>query len=98
MVITGFCLIDGSGGREISKAVATKVRMKQISADELDGYLSSGEPLDKAGAYAIQGIGAFLVEWITGSYSNVVGLPLAEVCEALKQIGVYPFARARGRS
>ena len=96
VVITGFCLIDGSSDREIARAVATEVKMKRISAAELEGYLSSGEPLDKAGAYAIQGTGAFLVEAITGSYSNVVGLPLAEVCEALKQLGVYPFADRGG--
>ncbi len=96
VVITGFCLIDGSSDREIARAVATEVKMKRISAAELEGYLSSGEPLDKAGAYAIQGTGAFLVEAITGSYSNVVGLPLAEVCEELKQLGVYPFADRGG--
>ena len=86
-VITGFCLVlpDGS---TISKAVCTDVDMRVSSEAELMGYIETGEPMDKAGAYAIQGIGTFLVTAIRGSYTNVVGLPLARVLEVLISWGV----------
>lgn len=87
-VITGFCLLNTEDNRVIKRAVTTKVKMKRITAAELKGYLSSGEPFDKAGAYAVQGVGAFLIESVQGSYSNVVGLPLAEVSEAFKELGI----------
>jgi septum formation protein len=56
-----------------------------LSSEEIDWYVQTGEPLDKAGAYAIQGKGAFCVKKISGSYTNVVGLPVTEVLEALKK-------------
>ena len=87
-VITGFCLLNTEDNRVIKRAVTTKVKMKRITPAELKGYLKSGEPLDKAGAYAVQGIGAFLIESVQGSYSNVVGLPLAEVSEAFRELGI----------
>lgn len=68
----------------IAFAVHTKVRMAPASATTLQRYVETGEPADKAGAYAIQGIGAFLIEAIAGSWSNVVGLPLAETITALR--------------
>ena len=68
----------------IAFAVHTKVRMAAASAATLQRYVETGEPADKAGAYAIQGIGAFLIESIEGSWSNVVGLPLAETITALR--------------
>lgn len=88
LVITGFCLLNPEDNRVIKKAITTKVKMKRFSPAELKGYLKSGEPLDKAGAYAVQGIGAFLIKSVQGSYSNVVGLPLAEVSEAFKELGI----------
>jgi septum formation protein len=63
------------------------VRFKELTAEEIAGYIATGEPLDKAGAYAIQGIGAFMVLGIEGSYTNVVGLPLCEVVEVLERLG-----------
>jgi septum formation protein len=63
----------------VARTVQTRVTMRSASADEIDAYARTGEGLDKAGAYAAQGIGAFLVERIEGSYSNVVGLPACEV-------------------
>ncbi|MBW2048786.1 MAG: septum formation protein Maf [Deltaproteobacteria bacterium] len=82
-VVTGFCLLNPEGEMSHSQAVTTTVRFKPISRKELDAYIITGEPFGKAGAYAIQGIGAFMVESISGSYSNVVGLPLCAVIEAL---------------
>jgi septum formation protein len=61
------------------------VLIKSLSDAEIDSYVRTGEPLDKAGAYAAQGIGSYMVERIEGSYANVVGLPIAEVVQALEQ-------------
>ena len=83
-VITGFCLIDGE--RTVTRHVETLVKIKEVTDEELEEYLRTGEPLDKAGAYAIQGVGAHLVERIEGSYTNVVGLPLTELKVALRDI------------
>lgn len=82
-VLTGYCICCQSAGRSISDAVKTEVQFKKLSMAEIDWYLNSGEPFDKAGAYAIQGIGTFLVRRINGSYTNVVGLPVCEVVEFL---------------
>ena len=81
-VITAFCLIR-SNGETVTQAVSTDVDMRTSGIVELKSYIATGESLDKAGAYAIQGIGTFLVTAIRGSYTNVVGLPLAKVLEVL---------------
>ena len=84
-VITSFCLINQSLKKALARSVYTRVTFKRFSRREIDWYLQTGEPLDKAGAYAIQGRGSFLVREIKGSYTNVVGLPLTEVLEALEK-------------
>jgi septum formation protein len=84
-VITSFCLINQSLKKALARSVYTRVTFKRFSRREIDWYLQTGEPLDKAGAYAIQGRGAFLVREIKGSYTNVVGLPVTEVLEALEK-------------
>jgi septum formation protein len=89
-VVSGYAVHDRDSGRTISGAVTTRVWFKELSAREIAGYLATGEPFDKAGAYAIQGIGAFMVTHIEGSYPNVVGLPLCEVLAALEQLGAPP--------
>jgi septum formation protein len=61
--------------------------MKTLTAAEIEWYVHTGEPLDKAGGYAIQGIGSFIVESIQGSYTNVVGLPICELIQMLTRIG-----------
>jgi septum formation protein len=87
-VITGFTVMDTRTGKTISNAVETAVDIKRLTEEEIEAYLKSGEPLDKAGAYAIQGLGAAIVERIEGDYSNVVGLPLCALSETLKEFGV----------
>ena len=89
-VVTGFAVHERTSGRMLSGAVVTRVWIKPLTAREIAGYLATGEPFDKAGAYAIQGHGAFMVPRIEGSYSNVVGLPLCEVLAALEQLGAPP--------
>lgn len=93
-VSTGFCILDPSGNIVHSEAVTTIVKFKDLSNNEIDGYIETGEPFDKAGSYAIQGIGAFMVESISGSYTNVVGLPICAVLKALISVGAlerFPF-------
>ena len=97
-VVTGFCILDPSGKIAHSEAVSTLVRFKRLRQEEIDAYISTGEPFGKAGSYAIQGVGAFMVESISGSYTNVVGLPVCAVIKALISTGALkafplPFAR-----
>ena len=84
-VLTGFCIRVGDAVH--SEVVSTTVSFRELSASEIDAYVASGEPHDKAGAYAIQGRGGAFVDRIEGSYTNVVGLPLREVLEALEALG-----------
>lgn len=94
-VITGYAVHDRLSGRTLSAAVTTRVYFKDLTTREIQGYIATGEPFDKAGAYAIQGIGAFMVPSIEGSYTNVVGLPLCEVIAALEELGaVELFGRS----
>jgi septum formation protein len=88
-VITGFTIIDTESNKAISKSVETKVYIKRLTPNEVDAYVKSGEPLDKAGAYAIQGLGSVIVEKIEGDYFNVMGLPLSALAESLKEFGVH---------
>ena len=86
----------GAGGQGIlaGRTVQTRVTLRSASATEVEAYARTGEGLDKAGAYAAQGIGSFLVEGVSGSYSNVVGLPACEVIvdlAALGLLGVFPI-------
>jgi len=85
-VISGYAVHDRDSGRTISAAVVTRVFFKKLTSREIEGYIATGEPFDKAGAYAIQGIGSFMVPRIEGSYTNVVGLPLCEVIAALEEL------------
>ncbi|MFA6500026.1 MAG: Maf family protein [Desulfurivibrionaceae bacterium] len=82
-VWTGFSLWRQTTGELCTKTVCTRVRFLKLTPELCRAYVRTGEPLDKAGAYGIQGKGCFLVPEITGSYTNVVGLPMAEVLEAL---------------
>ena len=86
-VITGFAVHDRSGEVTHAQVVSTKVFFKPLTLSEIDAYIATGCPFDKAGAYAIQGGAAYMVQSIEGSYSNVVGLPLCEVVEVLRGFG-----------
>jgi septum formation protein len=86
-VITGFSVIDALSDTDITTAVKTQVFFKELRDDEIHSYIASGCPFDKAGAYAIQGDAAHMIRKIEGSYTNVVGLPLCEVVEALRTLG-----------
>lgn len=85
-VITGVCLIAPDGTEEVRSEV-TRVKVGEISEDEIREYVRSGEPMDKAGAYAIQGIASRWIPRIEGDYFNVVGLPMALVWRMLKERG-----------
>lgn len=78
-VVTGICLVHALSGREALFSECSQVRFKALTSEQIDAYLSLVNPLDKAGAYAIQERGELLVEHVNGSYSNVVGLPLERV-------------------
>jgi septum formation protein len=82
-VITGVALRDTVTGKCLLEHEITTVRMRALTAAEIKGYIATGEPFDKAGAYGIQGKGALLVEGIIGCYFNVVGLPLARLAQML---------------
>ena len=84
-VLTGVALRDGD--REFTAVECTRVHFLPISTDEIDWYIASGEPCDKAGAYAIQGLASRFIGRLEGSYTNVVGLPIATVCALLRQAG-----------
>jgi len=87
-VITGFAIMDTEDHKVLSESVETKVYIRKLTSNEIAAYVKSKEPLDKAGAYAIQGLGAAIVEKIEGDYFNVVGLPLSVLAESLKEFGV----------
>ena len=86
-VLSGYAIYDRKNDQREVDAVSTLVRFKELTEQEIAGYIATGEPFDKAGSYAIQGIGAFMIPAIEGSYSNVVGLPLCEVVAALEELG-----------
>jgi septum formation protein len=93
-VITGF-VIAGSTA-QIVRAVATEVEFVEMDAAAIADYVASDEWRGKAGAYAVQGIGAALVRGVRGSVTNVIGLPLAEVLAALREVGGPQARLARG--
>jgi septum formation protein len=87
-VFSGVACIDLKSGKRLVKHRMTKVTMRHLNKVQILRYIASGEPTDKAGAYAIQGIGATLVDSIDGCYFNVVGLPLALLSTMLGELGV----------
>jgi septum formation protein len=96
LVHTGYCIL--SAAREmkperISRVITSRVTMRKLSDDAIRRYIALGESMDKAGAYAAQGHGALLIQKVSGSHTNVIGLPMAELLEDLeKKFGVTAFA------
>ena len=90
-VFTGFSVTKRSNSILIRDAVESTVRFREIPDDEMAWYIESEEPYDKAGGYAVQGMGAFFIKEIHGSYTNVMGLPLCEVVDVLKSVGAIVF-------
>jgi septum formation protein len=86
-VHTGVALCDLDRALLLAVVETTRVRFAELSEEEIEWYVASGEPLDKAGAYAVQGLGSFFVEMVHGSYSSVVGLPIATTYRLLRRAG-----------
>lgn len=86
--LTGFTIIDAQTGKKVSKSVETKVYFKELLPEEIDAYVATGDPLEKAGAYEIQALGSLFVSKIEGDYANIAGLPIFHVAEELKKFGV----------
>jgi septum formation protein len=89
-VVTGVALCEVPGGGEAAEAVTSDVFMRAYSDAEIDAYVATGEPEDKAGAYAVQGAGGRLVLRVEGCYTNVVGLPLRTTARLLRAFGLAP--------
>lgn len=86
LVITAFCVVNAKSKDFTQRSVESWVKLKKLAPDEIEGYLKTRESFDKAGGYAIQGIGSFMVERINGSYTNVVGLPISELIQVLREM------------
>ena len=93
-VLTGFSVCHLGKGKSDKEAVQTAVKMKTLNPIEMEWYIQTGEPFDKAGGYAIQGIGSFMIESIRGSYTNVVGLPLCELIQMLNRLGAIAISES----
>jgi septum formation protein len=87
-VLTGYCILNVSKQTLCQDVVETKVFIKDLTDEEIRRYIKTSEPFDKAGSYAVQGKGGFMVKEIKGSYSNVVGLPICEITDILLSLGI----------
>lgn len=87
-VFSGLALIDAKTNGEMVGYEETKIKFRELSEEEIDDYIASGEPLDKAGAYGIQGRGELFIDRIEGSFSNVVGLPKGLLIKFLSEAGI----------
>jgi septum formation protein len=89
-VLTGYCIYpahpENAKTKPVIRVISSRVKFRPLSAKDIQHYVDSGEPMDKAGSYAIQGIGMALVERISGNYTNVVGLPICQLARDLEEI------------
>jgi septum formation protein len=90
-VITGFSIIDTQLHRKVTKSIESTVFMKKLTKKDIEKYIDTNEPMDKAGGYGIQEKGGVFIERIEGDYFNVVGLPISALIEELKRFGVTIF-------
>lgn len=88
VVVTAFTVVDTGTKKTLTDSAETTVYIKPLKREDIDAYVRTGEPLGKAGAYAIQGLGSVIVEKIEGDYFNVVGLPLSKLADSLKLLGI----------
>ncbi len=86
-VCTGFCVMDGESSRMIAETVETAVTFNPMTDAEIEAYIKTGEPMDKAGAYGIQGFGSKFISDVSGNYFCVMGFPVSHIYQALKTIG-----------
>jgi septum formation protein len=93
LVVTALALVEAGGGRTVTGQEVTEVCVRPLMAEEIDAYVGTDEPLDKAGGYAIQGAGGAFIEGIKGSFTNVVGLPLGRLRALLLRFGIDPLGR-----
>ncbi|MGQ9509005.1 MAG: Maf family protein [Thermodesulfobacteriota bacterium] len=93
-VFTGVSIRHLGKGKEDKAVVQSRVKIKRLTPSEIEWYIESGEPFDKAGGYAAQGIGAFMIESIKGSYTNVIGLPLCEVIQMLLRLDAITISKS----
>jgi septum formation protein len=91
-VFTGLAVVDAGSGRMEVGCEETRVQMMELSDEEVGRYVKTGEPMGKAGAYAIQGLGAVFVESVDGCFHNVVGLPLSLLWKMIRDMGYDPFS------
>ncbi len=87
-VFTGFTIIDTSNNKIVSEAIEAKIKFKDLTDEEIDVYIATGEPLSRAGAYAIQTIQKTFIESFVGDYDSIVGLPVNDVMKTLESFGV----------
>jgi septum formation protein len=87
-VFTGYCILNVSRQIVYQDVAETKVFIKDLTDEEIEKYVGTSEPFDKAGSYAVQGKGGYMVKEIKGSFTNVVGLPICEITEALLSLGI----------
>jgi septum formation protein len=90
-VMTGFFIYHPGRNRSEGTVVESRVAIKELTDNEIKGYIKTGEPFDKAGAYAVQGVGMFMIEKVFGSHTNVIGLPVCEVVSALRRLDAIRF-------
>ncbi|MDF2839707.1 MAG: yhdE [Clostridia bacterium] len=88
LVISGLCVIQVRTGKAVTMHESTRVWIRELEDREIENYIASREPMDKAGSYAIQGIGSLFIEKIQGCYFNVVGLPVHKLFKIMKEFGV----------
>lgn len=94
-VYSGVCVLNPADDILTKRSVCTRVHMKPLSQEEKEWYLRTGEPFDKAGGYAIQGFASVLIREIEGSYTNVVGLPIPELVEMLRELNAWNLFTGR---